>query len=128
MYAKLKEACDTSSLHPLQWLETKKEKQMCFYWGMILRLQIGILLFVRSIRESNFVLYVHCLKNAMKWVFALDHHHYARWGSVQLMDLYQLGKNCPDVYLEFMKGHFSFQKTCRQFFKMAPDQLHEQNN
>ena len=35
---------------------------------------------------------------------------------------------CPDVYEEFMKGNFSFQKTSRVFSKISPDQVHEQNN
>ena len=35
---------------------------------------------------------------------------------------------CPDVYAEFVKGNFSFQKTGRIFSKMSVDQVHEQNN
>ena len=131
IYAKLTEARDKSGskLSPIEWLkEQKSSNQMCFYWDIILNLQIEILIFIRSIRESNFKLYVLSLKNAMKWFFAMDHHNYARWGSVHLMDLIQLRKNCPDIYDEFDKGNFSFQKTNHQFSKMAPDQLHEQNN
>jgi hypothetical protein len=56
-----------------------KTSQMCFYWKEILKLQLDILLFVRSIRESNFYLYVLSLKNLMKWFFGLDHYNYARW-------------------------------------------------
>ena len=37
-------------------------------------------------------------------------------------------KSCPDIYKEFSRGHFSFQKSGRQFSKMSPDQLHKQNN
>ena len=111
------------------WLEqNKKNNQMCYYWGMILNLEIDILLFIRAIRESNFHLYVLCLKSVVKWFFALDHYNYARWLSVHLMDLNQLHINCPDIYENFTDGHFSFQKTSRQFSKMAPDQVHEQNN
>ena len=44
------------------------------------------------------------------------------------MDLNQLHINCPDIYEKFKDGSFSFQKTSRQFSKMAPDQVHEQNN
>ena len=62
----------------------------------------------------------------MKWFFAFDHFNYARWGSVHLFDLMTLF--CPDVYEEFMKANFSFQKTSRVFPKISPDQVHEQNN
>ena len=34
----------------------------------------------------------------------------------------------PDIYKEFMEGNFSFHKTMREFSRMTPDQLHEQNN
>ena len=131
IYVKLREAhtCSGSTLSPMEWLKLKAgENPMCLYWKMILDLQIDILLFIRSIRESNFCLYVLCLKNLMKWMFAMDHYHYARWLSVHLFDLVHLHLDCPDVYQAFSNGKFSFDKTARQFSSMAPDQLHEQNN
>ena len=131
IYVKLKEACSKSGSNasPFEWLnDHKKDSQMCFYWDMIINLQIDILVYVRAIREGNFKLYIVILTLLMKWPFGLDHYHYARWCSVQLMDLIQLKKSCPDIYKEFSRGHFSFQKSGRQFSKMSPDQLHEQNN
>ena len=35
---------------------------------------------------------------------------------------------CSDIYVQFLKGDFSFQKTNRKFSKMPLDQMHEQNN
>ena len=35
---------------------------------------------------------------------------------------------CPSAYSEMIKGNLSFQKTNRQFARMALDQIHEQNN
>ena len=37
-------------------------------------------------------------------------------------------ETCPDVYVQFLKGDFSFQKANKKFSKMALDQVHEQNN
>ena len=37
-------------------------------------------------------------------------------------------ETCPDVYVQLLKGDFSFQKTNRKFSKMALDQVHEPNN
>ena len=34
----------------------------------------------------------------------------------------------PDIYENLKKGFFSFQKSTREFSRMALDQVHEQNN
>ena len=73
-------------------------------------------------------MYVLCLKNIMKWVFGMDHYNYARWLTVHLFDLMHLHLTCHDLYNEFITGKFSFSKSLREFSKMAPDQVHEQNN
>ena len=64
----------------------------------------------------------------MKCFFAFDHFNYARWLSGHLYDLMTIHLFCPDVYSEFVKGNFAFQKTGRKFSKISPDQVHEQNN
>ena len=43
-------------------------------------------------------------------------------------DLVKLSQVCPSVYEEMVNGFFSFQKTSRNFSRMAIDQIHEQNN
>ena len=83
IYIKLKEAHSaTGSIwSPMEWLKSKtEENQMCHYWNMILCLQIDILLFIRSIRVSDFHIYVHCvsrisLSGFLRWIDGL----YARW-------------------------------------------------
>ena len=131
IYGELEQACknDGSNFTPIQWLKEKSQhSQMCFYCNLILNLQIYILLYIRVMRESNYHLYVLSMKHLMKWFFGMDHYKYARWGSMHLFDLVYLHVMSPDIYKEFMAGNFSFQKTMRQFSRMAPDQLHEQNN
>ena len=127
-YLKLVDARDesASNLKPLQWLKMQRaSSEMCNYWYLIIKLQINILLFIKSIRESNFPLYVLSLQKLVKWKFALDHYNYARWISVHLFDLMTLSSTCPDVYKCFMEGNFSFQKTNRVFSKIAIDQVHD---
>ena len=68
------------------------------------------------------------MKNFMKWAFSFDHYNYARWAIVDLFGLMTLHSTCPDIYAQFLKGHFSFQKLNRRFSKMALDQVHEQND
>ena len=121
------ESNSTSS--PLQWLEERcKVSEMCYYWKMIFDFQITILLFVRSIREGNFQLYIQTFYQLLWWYFVLDRYNYARWATVYYFDLASLHLTCPDVFQEFMKGHFSFLKTKSAFSRMALDQLQEQNN
>ena len=64
----------------------------------------------------------------MKRVFSFGYYNYARWATVHLFDLMALHSTCPDVYVQFLKGNFSFQKSNGRFSKIALDQVHEQNN
>ena len=105
-----------SSLSIFDWLiEKSKKSVMALYWRQILELQIYILIYIRSIRESNFELHTAVLHALMKWYFSLDHIHYSRWLTVHLFDLVNLQQNHPDVYQNFCKGYFSFKKTCAEF-------------
>ena len=101
---------------------------MAHHWSLVINLQIEILVFVRSIREGNFHLYVQPLKNLLKCFFALDHTNYARWLTINVFDLISLPTTHPDVYQQMLKGFFSFAKTKRPFSRMALDQVHVQNN
>ena len=62
------------------------------------------------------------------WMFALDHHNYARWLPAHINEMSQLQQNHPSVYAEFLKGKFSVQKSNRKFSRIAADQNHEQMN
>ena len=131
IYQKLVEAhsLSGSSMPVLDWLKAKsKMSVMAHYWRLIMKLQIHILLYIRSIRESNFQLHIMALRALMKWYFSLDHFNYSRWLTVHLFDLVNIQKNHPDIYDDFCKGFFSFNKTSSQFSAMALDQVHEQNN
>ena len=64
----------------------------------------------------------------MKYIFALNHHHYARWLSVHVDDLMRLPYTCPELYEQFLAGNFVLQKTNNPFSAIALDQGHEQNN
>ena len=111
IFTKLKEThgASDSNLPLMDWLaEEAKSNPMCFYWKLILCLQLDILVFLHSIREKNLHLYVLSIKKLIKWYFTLDHYHYARWLSVHLYDLIHLHINCPDVYVAFVSGMFCF--------------------
>ena len=130
-YRKLKEAYikANTQLPILSWLSLKSEEsEMCFLWRIIFEIEIEILLFVRSIREGNFNLYLQSLYSLLKYYFALDRYNYARWAMVYWFDIASLHTTCPEVYMELIKGNFSFLKTNTHFSRIALDQVHEQNN
>ena len=105
-------------------------KEMCAssptfaYWDMVMRLELLVLIFVRSHRERNFALYIEALEALVPWFFALDHHNYARWVPVHIRDM----KTIPSGIREQLQQFWIFRKTLHQFSAMPLDQAHEQNN
>ena len=85
-----------------QWSEKKKaDSPTFFYWDLIMRLQMLVLMFVRSIRERSFDLYVNCLERLVPIFFALDATNYACWLPFHLRDM----KNLPtSIRQQFQNG------------------------
>ena len=51
----------------LQWLKKEiEESEMCHYWYIIIDLMLNLLIFVRSVREGNFNLFVSSLKQVLR--------------------------------------------------------------
>ena len=118
IYLKLMEAHWRSplDLEPIEWLEkVSRTSPVRNHWKMILGLQLEILLYVRSLRESNFQPYVSALACFIKWLFAMDHYKYAWWCSVDLFNLWNLEFIARSLYEEFNTGNFSFDKTIQIF-------------
>ena len=111
------------------WMEEMSSKNdTLHYWKLIFDFQILVLTFIRAQREKNFLLYVHVLKVSVKYIFALNHHRYARWLSEHVDDLMRLPYTCPELYEQFLASNFVLQKTNNPFSAIALDQGHEQNN
>jgi len=117
---------------PAESFVTWCEQQMVYpqfaYWAMIKEIQLSLLAFVRSLRTSNFPLYVDSLTKIVPWFFSLDRTHYARWLSVHIKDMASLSLTSPSTFIDFMAGKFTVKKTVRNFSAMAIDQCHEQSN
>jgi hypothetical protein len=112
-----------------QWQEYKSGSCPQFrYWSLVLKFQLTILLFVRSLREGRFCLYKGSIRQLLPYFFALDKYNYARWLTVHLHDMMQLDKTCPSVKGKFEEGSFVVRKTQRKFSALAIDHAHEQNN
>jgi len=120
---------DNSSVSFADWCSQQCLDHPQFaFWSAVMQLQTAILVFVRSLRESDFDLYVNSLSQLLPWLFALDRTNYARWLSVHVRDMRELSKLHPVVLAEFRSGKFTVNKTGNKFSAIAIDQAHEQLN
>lgn len=95
---------------------------------IVLRLQLLLLAFVRSIRDADFELYTATLAQIIPWCFAMNRTNYARWLPERLRDMLALSSTCPEVRQEFVNGNFVVHKSQNLFSAIAIDHAHEQNN
>ena len=98
------------------------------YWTIVMELELRLLVYVRSLRQSSFTMYLDALTELAPWFHALDHTNYARWIPVHLRDMAELPTKHPEVAKNFNAGNFTVLKTKRVFSAIPIDQAHEQNN
>ena len=113
-----------------EWCYLKEEKNPTFqFWSIVLKMELVLFQFLRSIRTGNFQLYLHSMEKMIPWFFALDHFHYARWLSVHVYDMRMLEITNANVYEAFDEfGCFVVSRTKKPFSSMGLDQRHEQHN
>lgn len=112
-----KRASTESLLSFTDWIKKQADKFPTFYyWNTVLNLEQTLLLFVRSVREANFELYVNVLEELLPWCFVLDHNKYSKWIAVHIKELRNLKDKFPDVYMEFSKGILAFLYILLHFF------------
>ena len=101
-----------SSLSVVDWLhEAVKHSQMCFCRRIILNFEVLLLIYMLSIREGNFELYLASLYGILPWLFALDRYNYASCATIYWLDMELLKHRYPNGYKEFAARNFSFLKT-----------------
>jgi hypothetical protein len=120
---------DEESLSLESWCDERAKVSPQFhFWFTILQLELQVMIFVRSLREADFKLYIDSLSQFVPWLFSLYHTHYTRWIPAHLRDMVTLAEKHPAVYQEFLHGNFTVKRTGRAFSNIAIDQAHEQNN
>ena len=67
------------------------------YWSLTLELILTILIFVRSLRMSDFGLYIDSLTQLTPWLSALDHTNYARYLPVHIRNMIGLESKHPEI-------------------------------
>ena len=81
------------------WCATRADTSLQFkFWSIILQLELEIMMYVRSLREGVFMLYIDALTNIIPWFFALGHTNYVMWIPVHLCDMVALEDKHPDVF------------------------------
>ena len=98
------------------------------YWLTVIKLETLLFLFVLSIRDANFDLFLQSLEEIVIWMFSLDHFNYARWMAVFICDLKKRVAEKDDLYEKFKAGFFMVKKSKRRFSNIGFDHAHEQNN
>ena len=101
IYLKLKQVnMDNGSKELILSLLANKSKinEMCVYWKLILELMVDVLVFIRSLREGKYPLYIVSLRKLICWYFTMDHYNYARWLSVHIYDLLSLPQNSLQLH------------------------------
>ena len=69
--------------------------------SIALKMEMNYLMFLRSIRSSNFGLYVSSIGKFWPWIFVLNHVHYARWLTIHQYDMEILNETLPEIYHKF---------------------------
>ncbi|CAG2254404.1 unnamed protein product [Mytilus edulis] len=89
-----------------EWcLELSKQSPHFKFWYITLKFEFTLLIFIRSIREANFLLYIEALSKIIPWFFDLDHTNYSRWLPIRLRDTLQLPKKNPETNRAILSGN-----------------------
>ena len=66
---------------------------------------LTVLVYVRSLRQGSFQMYLNALTELTTWFHAMDYTNYARWIPVHLRDMVTLPTTHREVAREFEAGN-----------------------
>jgi len=82
------------------WYSIKAQQHPQFYyWSVVMELERLLNMYVQSLHEGNFYLYIDMLHQLAPWSFVLDHVHYACWLLVHIRDMTALNNTHCKVYV-----------------------------
>ena len=108
--------------------ECSSSTRMFKYWMLIMKFEINALIFIRSVAEGSFTLFVKILVSLVKWFFIFHHYNYARWLSVHIQDFLSLPITCTQFYQQFERGNFVVYISCKEISQIYYGQAHKQSN
>ena len=83
--------------------------QFSTFWMSYIQLVDILLALFRASRDGNWHLHLHAIRQMIPWCFAYDKVNYARYLPAYYAQVISLEKEHPDVYQQFMDGHFTLQ-------------------
>lgn len=104
-----------------QFSEEPNYKHWTNYMDMV-EILLG---FIRANRDGNWQLHLDSFAAMLPWMSIYDHTNYARWGPVHLAEMKCLPLTAPEVYEEFMAGHFVIKRSKNRFNQVPVDQATE---
>ena len=112
------------------WCHLRKHASPQFhYLATVLELELLLHVYVRSMQQASFMMYLHALTELAPWFHSLDHtNSAARWIPIHLRDMAKLSTENPNVIVQFNAGNFTMQKTRKVFSSIPTDQAHEQDD
>ena len=125
--------CEESEPIPFdEWCTERVEVSPQFqYWFIVMHLEVLALVYVRSLCDANFLLYVAVLVALTPSFFALDHTNYSRWVLIHIRDMMTLHERHPEIHpvaTQLAQRGRVVRKTKRQLSAIAIDHAHKQNN
>ena len=85
-----------------------------------------LLALILASRDGNWHVHLHAVREMIPWCFAYDKVDYARYLPAYYAQMISLQKEHPDVYQQFMDGHFTVQLGDERSFNRIPvDQITE---
>ena len=96
------------------------------YRFTVIHLEVWLFMFIHSLREGDFPLFITSLEIFVPWMFFLHDIHYARWLPVFLEQLKKNEEGTPRN--SSVKGISQLTKLIILFSFIGVDQAHEQNN
>ena len=94
--------------------------QLSAFWMSYIQLVDVLLALIRASREGNWHLHLHAIREMIPWCFAYDKVNYARYLSAYYAQMISLEKEHPNVYQQFMDGHFTVQLGDERSFSRIP--------
>ena len=98
-----------------EWKEIRASNIGTKFWNWS-----NILLLVRSLRQSNLLLFIASLQHLAPIILTLHHIHYSRWMSVFIQDILLLPEKNHKLFTEFLRGSFVVKSWLIQWHGVRP--------
>ena len=92
---------------------------------MVLKLELTVLIFVRSVRSRGFELNKYVINRLLPCFFALNYVNSASWLTLHLFGMLQLPNTRPVVEHNFQMRTFGVTKSKNVFLSIGIDHAHD---